>query len=190
MENIQALQLFSRQSHKNRLVFIDTTVEDYQSLVHGVLPNTEVVILDADRDGVEQVSKILAGRIGIASLHIVSHGAPGRVYLGNTELSKHLLKNYANQLMNWSQALSSDAQILLYGCDVAQTELGKAFVQGLSELTGATVLASDNRTGSAKLGGDWELEVTTKSSNVSLAFESWKLQLKVVMFPLPLSRQL
>ncbi|WGV25312.1 ELWxxDGT repeat protein [Halotia branconii] len=170
MENTQT-PLFNRQNAKSCLVFIDPTVEDYQSLVAGVLPNTEVVILNAARDGVEQISEILAGRIRIASLHIISHGAPGRVYLGNTELGQHTLNHYASQLMHWTEALSIDAQILLYGCDVAQTQLGQAFVHRLSELTGATVLASENRTGSSALGGDWELEVKTANSTTELAFE-------------------
>ncbi|MEA5502275.1 DUF4347 domain-containing protein [Halotia wernerae UHCC 0503] len=154
MENTQTLQLPNRQNGKSRLVFIDSTVEDYQSLVAGALPNTEVVILDADSDGVEQISAMLATKSGITSLHIVSHGAPGRVYLGNTELGQHTLNHYAGQLINWAGAFSNDAQVLLYGCDVGQTELGKAFVHHLSELTGATVLASDNRTrGRLGIGG-------------------------------------
>ncbi len=176
MENTQTLQLLNKQNGKNRLVFIDPTVDDYQSLEHGVLPDTEIVILDADRDGVEQISELLAQRSGITSLHIVSHGAPGRVYLGNTELGQHTLNRYAGQLINWARAFNDDAQLLLYGCDVAKTELGKVFVQHLSKLTGTVVLASDNRTGSIALGGDWELEVTTKSSTVALAFESATLE--------------
>lgn len=170
MKNTQALQLLHRQSRKSRLVFIDPTVEDYQTLVAGVLPDTEVIILDADRDGVEQISEILAGCIGITSLHIVSHGAPGRVYLGNTQFGQHTVNRYARQLMNWAYAFSADAQILLYGCDVAKTHLGKAFVHCLSELTGAVVFASDDRTGNAALGGDWELEVITANCTATFAF--------------------
>ncbi len=38
------------------LVFIDANVEDYQSLVAGVVPGAEVVILDPNRDGIAQIS--------------------------------------------------------------------------------------------------------------------------------------
>ncbi|MEH2403919.1 DUF4347 domain-containing protein, partial [Nostoc sp.] len=155
----------------NRLVFIDSRVENYQSLVTGVLLNTSIVVLDIERDGIEQIHQILASHRGVNSLHIVSHGAPGRVYLGNSQLSNETLNHYAAQLMGWASALSTDAQLLLYGCEVAKTEQGMAFVQRLSELTGAVVVASDNLTGSTALGGDWKLEVNTGVSVPSLAFQ-------------------
>ncbi|RCJ42064.1 hypothetical protein A6770_35240 [Nostoc minutum NIES-26] len=176
MENTHQSQLLTAKIPQSRIVFIDSTVEDYQSLVLGVLPNTEVIILDTNQDGVEQISQVLAQRVGINSLHIVSHGAPGRVYLGNAELGQQALNNYAGQLMNWAFAFSDNAQILLYGCDVAKTDLGRAFVQCLSELTGAIVFASANKTGSAAKGGDWELKVTTKSSTATLAFTPTTLE--------------
>ncbi|WP_375471149.1 DUF4347 domain-containing protein [uncultured Nostoc sp.] len=154
------------------LVFIDPQVENYQSLVAGVLPNSTVFILDADQDGIEQISQVLATHRQINSLHIVSHGAPGQVYLGNSQLGYETLNRYACQLMGWANALSADAQLLLYGCEVGQTEQGKAFVQRLSELTGAVVAASDDLTGSTALGGDWELEVSTRAIVPALAFQA------------------
>ncbi|MEH2049311.1 DUF4347 domain-containing protein [Nostoc sp.] len=154
------------------LVFIDPQVENYQSLVAGVLPNSTVFILDADQDGIEQISQVLATHRQINSLHIVSHGAPGQVYLGNSQLGYETLNRYAWQLMGWANALSAEAQLLLYGCEVGQTEQGKAFVQRLSELTGAVVAASDDLTGSTALGGDWELEVSTRAIIPTLAFQA------------------
>ncbi|MEH1902402.1 MAG: DUF4347 domain-containing protein [Nostoc sp.] len=153
-----------------RLVFIDPQVENYQSLVAGVLPNTTVIILDADQNGIEQISQVLATYGVINSLHIVSHGAPGQVYLGNSQLSYETLNRYAWQLMDWANVLSADTQLLLYGCEVGQTEQGKAFVQRLSELTGAIVTASDDLTGSTALGGNWKLEVSTGAIVPALAF--------------------
>ncbi|WP_292867006.1 DUF4347 domain-containing protein [Nostoc sp. LPT] len=153
------------------LVFIDPQVENYQSLVAGVLPNTSVVVLDPHQNGIEQISQVLATHREINTLHIVSHGAPGQVYLGNSQLSYETLNHYARQLMDWANVLSADAQLLLYGCEVGQTEQGKAFVQRLSELTGAIVAASDNLTGSTAFGGDWELEVSTGAIVPTLAFQ-------------------
>ena len=34
------------------VVFIDANVADYQTLVNGVEPGTEVVVLDTDRNGI------------------------------------------------------------------------------------------------------------------------------------------
>ncbi|WP_172642155.1 DUF4347 domain-containing protein [Cylindrospermum stagnale] len=159
-----------QQPSATRLVFIDSQVEDYQSLIAGVLPETSVVVLEADRDGIEQISQVLASHQKVNSLHIVSHGAPGRVQLGNSQLSNKTLNRYAAQLKSWANILSNDTQLLLYGCQVAQTDQGIAFIKHLSKLTGATVTASNNLMGSTFLGGDWELQVSTGAGDPPLAF--------------------
>ena len=68
-------------------------------------------------------------------------------------------------------AFTDDADLLLYGCNVALGERGSAFVERLDSLTGAEIAASTNLTGSAARGGDWNLEVTTGKIKASLAFE-------------------
>jgi hypothetical protein len=42
------------------IAFIDSQVENYQSLIAGVKPGTEVVVLDANRDAIDQITEILA----------------------------------------------------------------------------------------------------------------------------------
>ncbi len=69
--------------------------------------------------------------------------------------------NYANQLQSWSSALSNDADILLFGCDIASGEPGNNFIHQIASLTGADVAASTNLTGNNALGGDWVLEDRT-----------------------------
>ncbi|WP_445250075.1 DUF4347 domain-containing protein [Microcoleus sp. OTE_8_concoct_300] len=70
----------------------------------------------------------------------------------------------------WAKGLASNAEILLYGCNVAKGDLGAAFAERLSQLTGANVAASTSLTGSAEKGGDWELRYTTGAMDASLAF--------------------
>ncbi|MGF1986717.1 MAG: DUF4347 domain-containing protein [Nostoc sp. ZfuVER08] len=155
----------------SQLVFIDSQLENYQNLVSGVLPNLTVVVLDANQDGIEQISQVLALHQQVSSLHIVSHGAPGRLYLGNSQLSYETLHRYSWQLMGWANALTADAQVLVYGCEVAQTQQGMAFVQQLSELTGAVVAASNHLIGSHTLGGNWKLNICTGAITSGLAFQ-------------------
>jgi hypothetical protein len=69
----------------------------------------------------------------------------------------------------WSKALSADADILLYGCDVAATAQGRLLADTLARLTGADVSASDDATGHASLGGDWNLEYKTGAIDVAVA---------------------
>ena len=81
-----------------QLVFIDTKVENYQSLVAGVVDGTEVIILDAAKDSIKQISNALHKYSNLNSIHIVSHGSPGCIYLGNRELSLNTLDRYAKDL--------------------------------------------------------------------------------------------
>ncbi len=156
------------------LVFIDLSVEDAQSLISGVVPGAEVILLDSRRNGVEQITAALAHRPGINRIHLVSHGAPGSLQLGATQLTLENLDATADALGQWFSTTNSSQnppEILLYGCRVAEGSLGRAFVQRFSQLTGALVAASDTLTGSAALGGDWELQVRTGKMAPPLAFE-------------------
>ncbi|MCU0546293.1 MAG: DUF4347 domain-containing protein [Oscillatoriaceae cyanobacterium Prado104] len=101
------------------IAFIDRQVADYQSLTTGVTPGTEVVILDEKRDAIEQITEVLAIRTNIDSIHIVSHGSPGSLQLGNGRFSQDNLETYAEKLRQWRSALNPDADILIYGCNVA-----------------------------------------------------------------------
>ena len=160
------------------LLFIDGAIADYQQLVAGVSLGTEVYVLDSSQDAVTQITNTLLGRSNVSSLHIVSHGEAGGLNFGSGVLNLTDLPQYAAQIQSWSQALTDDADILLYGCNVAQGELGKAFVSILSQLTGADIAASNDLTGNTSLGGNWDLEVTT--GNIESSFLCKKLAWKAI----------
>jgi hypothetical protein len=152
--------LSDRITTQNRsLLIIDAGVADAQTLVAGAAAGTAVYQLRAGTDAVEQITALLAGEQNVASLQIVSHGRSGGLNLGAGWLDVQSLPSYLGQLKSWGQALTAEADILLYGCDVGQGVSGKAFVNLLALVTGADVAASDDLTGSAALGGDWDLEV-------------------------------
>ncbi|MBE9185209.1 DUF4347 domain-containing protein [Microcoleus sp. LEGE 07076] len=158
------------------IAFIDTKVPNYQSLIAGVKPGTEVVVLDGNQDAIDQITQVLRDRTNIDSIHIVSHGAPGSLQLGDGSLSLDDIEGDRHSLQKWfsppTESIPNNrSHILLYGCNVAAGETGKAFVKRLSELTGASVAASKNLTGSAAKGGDWELEIRTGEIKTPLVFE-------------------
>ncbi|MEG4283238.1 DUF4347 domain-containing protein [Microcoleus sp. A006_D1] len=167
---------------KNQIVFADSQVTDCENLTETANSDTEVVILKGDRDGIEQIAETLKQRKNIAAIHILSHGASASLQLGTTELNLSNIESYRNYLETWfalpaaetnlNSPITAKPEILLYGCNVGAGEAGVAFVQRLSQLTGANIAASDNLTGSAALGGDWELEVTTGNIETPLAFSA------------------
>lgn len=119
----------------------------------------DVFVLDPSRDGVEQVSAILARyRRELDAVHFVTHGSSGEMQIGSTLLNHAQLRQSTAAVAAWGDALKADGDILLYGCDVAAGGLGRSFVDELRKLTGADLAASVDATGSVALGGNLALE--------------------------------
>ena len=64
---------------------------------------------------------------------------------------------------------------MLYGCDVAQGDVGQQFIEQLGVLTGADIAASTDLTGAANKGGNWVLEAATGIIESPLAFSTTSL---------------
>jgi hypothetical protein len=149
---------------RHEVVFVDTNTPEYQKLVDDIRARSgdertlDVVLLNDKADGIAQISHALAGRHDIDAIHLVSHGADGEIQIGGATLNFDSLIRNAAQIKGWGQALAQGADLMIYGCDVAQTGAGQSLVDALSRLTGADVAASENLTGAAALGGDWTLE--------------------------------
>ena len=163
-------------STASQIVFIDSQVTDYQTLAAGVVSNTEVVIIQPHRDGIEQITTALSQK-PYSTVHIVSHGSPGCLYLGNSQLSLDTLNHYAEDLETWfpnpplliGEGLGVRS-ILIYGCNVAAGDAGAEFIAKLRNLTGAEIAASTTRIGNVAQGGNWELDIATKQIDSNLAF--------------------
>ena len=155
----------------NPIIFVLDDLDDLATLRNGMPAEAEVYLLDATGDALAQMALVLRGRSGITALHLFSHGSPGRLNLGSLTLDASNLDGHAEALMGLGLALAPGADWLIYGCAVAQGQAGRDFVAALAHLTGADVAASTNPTGSAALGGDWQLQVATGSIAASpLAF--------------------
>jgi hypothetical protein len=160
------------QSPNKPIIFIDSSVENYQSLITGADKNAQIVILEKDRSGVEQITQALTGPSKIKALHLVSHGSPGSLQLGSDILNGENLDSFNSLLQQWGKALTKTADILLYGCEVAAGEIGEKFIKRLNKIIGADIAASSHKTGNAALGGDWKLDKTIGSIETPLAFSA------------------
>ncbi|MEH2418075.1 DUF4347 domain-containing protein [Nostoc sp.] len=105
-----------------QLLFIDAAVNDIETLLRGALPGIETHVLSGEQDGLAQITQILQHRPEVNTVHIVSHGSPGCLYLGNSQLNLDTLKNYASQLQGCSR---ENLNLLLYGCNVAAGDVGE-----------------------------------------------------------------
>jgi len=185
-------------SGPRELILVDAGVADSDQFLAEVLeanPDSmfEIRFLDSDQDGIEQISQLLSAEDAqYSAIHIISHGDEGEVVLGNSSLTADNLNQYADQLAGWADALTEDADLLFYGCDLAGDEEGKQFIEAISAVTGADVAASDDLTGAAELGGDWDLELNVGTiETAALIAENWPPQQlrtcsSLVTTPMPL----
>ena len=153
---------------RTEIVFIESNVADYATLIAGLDPALEVHLLDATGDGLAQMAEILAGRSGIDAIHLISHGAAGAVQLGTVTLDEATLQSRQADLETIGESLSEAGDLLLYGCNVAQGQTGLEFIGKLAQATGADVAASDDLTGAPGKGGDWVLEYAENIGSTSL----------------------
>ncbi|NHN70702.1 DUF4347 domain-containing protein [Pseudomonas fluorescens] len=148
------------------VVFVDSRVKDAANLLQGVAPGTQVVQLDAGKDGLQQIADYLDTHQGISSVQIIAHGNAGDLWLGNSYLSADNVQARSEVLAQIGQDMNVGGDILIYGCYTAEGDRGLSLVDSLAQLTGRDVAASNDRTG---LGGDWDLEIATgniESANV------------------------
>ena len=153
------------------VVFVDARVKDSANLLKGVAPGTEVVQLDASKDGLQQIADYLGSHQGVSSVQILAHGNTGDLWLGSTYLSADNIAARSEVLAQIGQDMNVGGDILIYACNTAGDSKGLNFVDSLAQLTGRDIAASSNRTGE---GGDWTLEIATGSieSHTALSYQA------------------
>ena len=145
------------------LVIIDPSVASDFDFSAAIPTGAELVVLDPAADAVSQISDILSNRSGLNSVHLISHGQPGQLQLGQDRVDAETVAKRAAEFTRWKASFASGGDLLIYGCDVAAGDLGQTFLNRIAHITGLDVAASIDRTGSAGHEADWDLEQTIGS---------------------------
>ncbi|MBD2327491.1 Calx-beta domain-containing protein [Alkalinema sp. FACHB-956] len=158
-ETLQSPPQRVSQQVKSTIAFIDPAVEDYISLLNGLLPNVAVQLLNPHKDGFAQILQTLVSHPELTEIHVFAHGSPGQLSLGDTIVMAETLDRYAGY---FSAITACHPEVppnwVLYGCNVAQGEVGQAFLHKFQQLTDANIAASVSPTGHGDRSGNWQLE--------------------------------
>ena len=164
------------QQERHELVLVDTSANNYLQLVDDILAqqtegrNIDVRLLDADRDGIEQMTSLLRDYQDLDAVHLVSHGNQGAVKFGSTWLNSDSISGYVSDIVGWRDSFAADADMLIYGCELAESVEGRTLIDMLAMVCDCDVAASDDATGHETLGGDWRLEYEIGSIESTIAF--------------------
>lgn len=158
------------------LVILDERVKDAETLIAGLgLSDYAILQIDSSEDGFARITSELQGFAthSLQSLYVISHGSDGRIQLGDALITNETLAMHAPQMAHWNGFLTDDADILIFGCDVARGATGQQLLQQISFLTGADVAGSIDATGNRQWGGNWDFEFSSGSieSRISANFD-------------------
>ncbi|TVQ58525.1 MAG: CHAT domain-containing protein [Spirulina sp. DLM2.Bin59] len=141
---------------------IDFRADQPYDLLYGGKAGTISRLILPDEAGISAINQTLE-RVAqpIDELNIIAEGHQGNIWLGKTWLHGDNIGDHQTALGQWGTHLSPGAALLIYSCFTALGAVGEEFVNALADVTGLTVAASTNATGSANYGGDWQLEYRT-----------------------------
>jgi hypothetical protein len=105
---------------------------------------------------------------GFTAIHVLSHGAVGAVHLGRDVLTGASLDHHASELTRLGDLISTNGDLLLYGCDVGQGQSGLDLIQAIADATGADVAASSDTTGFAQGQHHWNWTLEATSGDIDL----------------------
>ncbi|MGY2997359.1 hypothetical protein ACVWWD_006220 [Mesorhizobium sp. URHB0026] len=150
----------------SEILFVDPSVADLGAILRNLRPGVEAILLDAERPAARQMAQALEGLDGLDAVHVIAHGAPGRVSFAAGEWSARTLDNDGVDLAAIGQALGGFGELLLWSCNAGAGAAGTNFVDALSRAAGVPVAAADDLVGSPSFGGDWALNIQTKDAAV------------------------
>src|SRR5229473_6288346 len=157
-------------AHKSEVLFIDPAVSDIKTVLAGLRPGVDAVLLKSGRPAAQQMAETLACRRDLAAIHVIAHGAPGRVNFSAGRWSADTLASAADDLAAIGKALRPSGNLRLWSCYVGAGSEGASLVENLAQATGADVAATSGAIGAKSRGGSWNLvSVNTAGAPVTEA---------------------
>lgn len=148
----------------SELLFVDPSVSDIGTILANLRQEVEPILLDAERPAARQMAMALEGREGLDAVHVIAHGAPGRVSFASGEWSARTLGDDELDLATIGRVLGGIGELLLWSCNAGTGAAGTAFINALSRAVATPVAAADDLVGSSAFGGDWKLNVRTSKA--------------------------
>jgi hypothetical protein len=140
------------------LIAADAAAPDIAALLPAAL--LPMLHLQPRADALATITTALAG-VELGTLHLVGHGAPGRLHLGGQWIDAAALRARAHLLAHWRVE-----RIVLWSCD---SGADAEFISTLARLTGAEVAASSTFLGTRGADTRWCFDAGSAAGRVDPA---------------------
>ena len=132
--------------NSRQLLVADTRDTAIAELLQGARAKT--LTLDNATHPLVQITQAL-GNSPLEVLHLVGHGRPGALQLGDHWINAATLISHCDSIWQWQVR-----NIAIWGCDIGRDS---SLVHTLAQMTGAFVYTSDKPLGMTPEGPNWQL---------------------------------
>jgi hypothetical protein len=147
---------------RTELVVVDGGLENLQSLLDNldhIAPEKTVLVLDPGASEVDELTTFLHQQSGqgthFDAIHLVSHGGTGWLQLGQQTVQLDQPNQNGLLWASIKDSLTETGDLLIYGCNVANTAEAQTAITQLASITSADIAVSTDSTGT---NGNWILE--------------------------------
>ncbi|MDO9104569.1 MAG: Ig-like domain-containing protein, partial [Methylovulum sp.] len=114
------------------LIIVDSRAANAVSLHTNPPENAQVVIIDSQRDGYQQISELLQDRHDVSSLHVIPFNDGTTQWLGNKSLNAALEPATSTALTHWGDGFAHGGELVFHGQNAASA----GWLSHVSALTG------------------------------------------------------
>jgi large repetitive protein len=143
---------------KREIAFIDRGVDDLATLLEGLRPDVEPILLSNEEPATRQIARTVRGHQGLDAIHVIAHGRPGEVLFSAGLLNAQTLTNQAADLADIGAVLKDGRGLLFWSCETGQGRSGSDFLDAFARV-GVRVAASAGLIGSAEKRATWQVEI-------------------------------
>jgi Domain of unknown function (DUF4347) len=98
---------------KPAVIFVDPSARDVSPLIADAEKRAELIFLNAERDGLEQIAGHLGSRGRLSLIHLLADFSLGRLVLGNKVFVVRSLRDAAAMLRQIGKAVSGGGEIVI-----------------------------------------------------------------------------
>lgn len=143
-------------SQKNELVVIDKAISNSGILADCMKNGLDVVVLGNNGNQLEDLTREIESRNNLDAIHLFFCGKDGILMMEGVMLSNNNLTNHLETFGKWKTSFKPGADMMIYTCNLAESNEGKGLIRRMAAYTGLDVAASVNHMGN--ISGDWSLE--------------------------------
>jgi collagen type VII alpha len=141
----------------SEMLFVDTSVDDLATILCNLRPGVEAVVLDRATPPARQIAVALHSVRGLDAVHVIAHGAPGRVNFAAGHWSAETIESEPDDFVAIGRAIAAHGDLRLWSCHAGAGVAGGRFAARLARATGVGVAAASGLVGAAARGGRWNV---------------------------------